>query len=43
LDVWYVDNWSVALDFRILWMTISKVVRREGISQTGEATMEEFM
>lgn len=42
LDVWYVDNWSVALDFRILWMTVSKVVRREGISQTGEATMEEF-
>ena len=42
LDVWYVDNWSVALDFRILWMTVSKVVRREGISQAGEATMEEF-
>jgi sugar transferase EpsL len=42
LDVWYVDHWSVALDFRILWMTVSKVVRREGISQAGEATMEEF-
>lgn len=41
-DVWYVDNWSLALDIRILWMTIWKILIREGISQPGQATMEEF-
>ena len=43
LDVWYVDNWSFLLDFRILLMTIGKVLGAEGISQPGRATMEEFM
>ena len=43
LDVWYVDNWSMALDLRIILMTVWKVVRREGISAVGEATMHEFM
>jgi len=42
LDVWYVDNWSLGLDLRILLLTIWKVLRREGISQPGEATAEEF-
>lgn len=42
LDVWYVDNRSFWIDLRILWMTILKVVRREGISQAGHATMPEF-
>ncbi|SMB80434.1 sugar transferase [Deinococcus hopiensis] len=42
LDVWYVDNRSLALDFKILWMTLLKVVRREGISAAGEATMPTF-
>jgi len=42
LDVWYVDNWSVTLDLKILLMTMAKVLRREGISQPGHATMEEF-
>lgn len=42
LDVWYVDNRSIALDLRILWLTIIKVVRREGISAGGEATMPRF-
>lgn len=42
LDVWYVDNRSFLLDLRILWMTVSKVFRREGISQDGQATMEKF-
>jgi len=42
LDVWYVDNWSLALDLKILIMTVVKVLRREGISQPGQATMEEF-
>lgn len=43
LDVWYVDNLSFALDMKILWMTIKKVLRREGISSGTSATMEEFM
>jgi len=41
-DVWYVDNWSVTLDLKILVMTAVKVLRREGINQPGQATMEEF-
>jgi sugar transferase EpsL len=43
LDVWYVDNWSLALDFRILMMTVGKALRSEGISAEGCATMPEFM
>ena len=43
LDVWYVDNWSVGLDIRILLLNFWKVLRREGISQPGHATAEEFM
>lgn len=43
LDVWYVDNWSLWLDMKILAMTLVKVFRREGISAEGEATMPEFM
>ena len=41
-DVWYVDNLSFILDLKILFLTIKKVLVREGISQQGEATMEEF-
>lgn len=43
LDVWYVDNWSVGLDLKIIFMTIWKILKREGINQPGQATMEEFM
>jgi lipopolysaccharide/colanic/teichoic acid biosynthesis glycosyltransferase len=43
LDVWYVDHWSLGLDVRILLMTLGKVLKREGISQPGHATAEEFM
>lgn len=43
LDVWYVDHWSVWLDMRILLLTLWKVITREGISQPGRATAEEFM
>jgi len=43
LDVWYVDHWSFGLDLKILWMTLFKVLRREGINQPGQATAEEFM
>lgn len=42
LDLWYVDNRSFWLDLEILWMTFHKVVKREGISQEGQATMEVF-
>ena len=42
LDVWYVDNESVSLDFKIIATTIQKILTREGINQPGEATMEEF-
>ncbi|GFE58634.1 sugar transferase [Geobacter sp. AOG1] len=42
LDVWYVDNQSFWLDLKILWMTLAKVFKREGISQEGQATMEKF-
>ena len=43
LDIWYVDHHSLRLDMRILWLTVRNVLRREGISQAGEATMEEFL
>lgn len=42
LDVWYVDNWTIWLDLKILWLTLVKVLRREGISAPGHATMPEF-
>jgi sugar transferase EpsL len=42
LDVWYVDNWSLWLDIKIIAMTVWKILKREGISQPGQATMAEF-
>lgn len=42
LDVWYVDNRTIWLDFKIIWMTLKKVLIREGISAKGEATMPKF-
>jgi lipopolysaccharide/colanic/teichoic acid biosynthesis glycosyltransferase len=42
LDVWYVDHLTLWLDLRILGMTVGKIFKREGISQAGQATMEEF-
>ena len=42
LDVWYVDHRSLWLDLKILWLTVRKVVVREGISAQGEATMPRF-
>lgn len=41
-DVWYVENQSFALDLRIFFLTISKVLKSEGISQEGEATVQYF-
>ena len=42
LDVWYVDHRSLWLDLRILWLTVRKVLAREGISAPGDATMPKF-
>jgi sugar transferase EpsL len=42
LDLWYVGNWSLWLDIRILVRTLWQVLKREGISQPGHATMPEF-
>jgi lipopolysaccharide/colanic/teichoic acid biosynthesis glycosyltransferase len=42
LDVWYVDHWSLALDARIVAMTVARVFRRSGIASAGHATMPEF-
>jgi len=42
LDVWYVDNRSLALDLWIVWLTIVTVIRRDGINAAGEATMTPF-
>jgi sugar transferase EpsL len=41
-DVWYVDHQSIWLDLKILWLSVVKVLRAEGISQAGHATMEKF-
>ena len=41
-DVWYVDHISFALDFKILWLTVLKVLKSEGINEQGQATSEEF-
>jgi lipopolysaccharide/colanic/teichoic acid biosynthesis glycosyltransferase len=42
LDVWYVDNRTFWLDIKILWLTVKKVLIRDGISASGEATMPKF-
>ena len=42
LDVWYVDNRTIWLDLKIIWMTAKKVLIREGISAEGEVTMSKF-
>jgi lipopolysaccharide/colanic/teichoic acid biosynthesis glycosyltransferase len=42
LDVWYVDNQSIWLDIKILWMTVKKVIIRDGISQNNHVTMDKF-
>ncbi len=42
LDTWYVDHWNLMLDLKILFLTLVKVVKREGISSGNHVTMEEF-
>lgn len=41
-DTWYVDNRSLWLDIKILWMTVLKVVKRDDISADGHVTIEKF-
>jgi lipopolysaccharide/colanic/teichoic acid biosynthesis glycosyltransferase len=43
LDVWYVDHQSLWLDLKILWLTVSTVLTRRGISEVGHATAREFL
>jgi lipopolysaccharide/colanic/teichoic acid biosynthesis glycosyltransferase len=43
LDLWYVEHCGFVLDLKILFQTLWKVLRREGISAAGSATMPEFM
>lgn len=43
LDVWYVDNRTILLDVWILMVTVARIVQREGISETGEATAKPFL
>ena len=42
LDVWYVDHRTLWLDIKVLWLTVKKVLVRDGISAEGEATMPKF-
>jgi lipopolysaccharide/colanic/teichoic acid biosynthesis glycosyltransferase len=42
LDVWYIDHWSLWLDLKILFLTVVKVFKREGISQKSHVTMRKF-
>ncbi|ATD54379.1 sugar transferase [Clostridium chauvoei] len=42
LDVWYVENWSFALDIKIFFLTISKVLKKSDINQSEDNTMEKF-
>ncbi len=43
LDLWYVDNWSIWLDVKILWLTAKKLIRPMDISSKGYATMPEYL
>src|SRR5690625_251808 len=42
LDVWYVDNQTIKLDIKILFMTILKVLKSEGVNQSASVTMDKF-
>jgi len=42
LDCWYVDHWTLALDFKILFQTVGKVIGGRGVSSMGSATMSLF-
>jgi lipopolysaccharide/colanic/teichoic acid biosynthesis glycosyltransferase len=42
MDTWYVDHWSFWLDIRIIFLTVWKVLSREGVNQEGQSTVEYF-
>lgn len=42
LDVWYVDHCTLWTDLKVIWITIQKVLKRDGISEEGQATIEAF-
>jgi len=42
LDIWYVDNQSFRLDFKILWMTLLRVLQGKGVNKAGWATTDRF-
>lgn len=42
LDIWYVENWSLWIDIKIIFLTIYKVIKRDGVDQGNEITMERF-
>src|SRR5690606_29698320 len=42
LDVWYIDHQTCWLDMKILWMTVMRVLKRDGVNADGEATMTKF-
>ena len=42
MDIWYVDHWSFWLDIRIIFLTVWKVLSREGVNQEGQSTVEYF-
>lgn len=42
LDVWYVDHCTLWTDIKVIWITVMKVLKRDGISEDGQATMETF-
>ena len=41
-DIWYVDNCSFLLDLKIVWLTVIKIFKREGITEQGNATISAF-
>lgn len=43
LDIWYIDHHNFRLDMKILWLTLFEVLKREGVSAYGHATMPEFL
>lgn len=42
LDIWYVDNRSIMLDLKILFLTIAKVIKADGVARVGQVSMDEF-
>jgi len=43
LDLWYIDNWSLWLDLKILFLTVFKIVSKEGVDEDKNTTSTEFM